>query len=154
MFDVGVVSALGVWVAGVAWRAVWGKAPGHPVRFAVAAAVSAVIHLGFHAAATAAPSIASAAALVLAGWSTFGLWCIWLGRGPSVGFRTGEEDDGGSAGDDYGGGGGGGGDGPHDGPPGGGDDDPPDDDGGIDWDAFERDFAAYVERGRLEPAND
>jgi hypothetical protein len=152
MFDVGVVSALGIWVVGVAWRALWGAAPGHPVRFAVVAAVSAAIHLGFHAAATASPSIATAVAFVLAGWSTFGLWCMWLGRGPTVGFRSGEEDDG-STGEDGGGGGGGGGHGPHDGPPGGGDD-PDDDDGGFDWDAFEREFAAYAEQARLEPAND
>jgi len=145
MFDVGLVVVLGLWVAGVAWRTLWGAAPSRPVRFAIVAAVSVAIHLGFHAAATAAPSIASAIALVLAGWSTFGLWCLWLGRGPSVGFRNGEDDDA----DD---GGGGGGHGPDDGPPGGAD---PTGDGGIDWDAFEREFAAYVERTRLpEPAND
>jgi hypothetical protein len=145
MFDVGLVGVLGVYVAGVARRALWGAAPARPIRFAVVAAVSAAIHLGFHTAATAAPPV-DAVALVLAGWSTFGLWCLWLARAPSPGFRHGE-DDGGE------GGWGGGGDGPGDGPPGG---DPPgggDDD--VDWDAFEHDFAAYVERSRLpEPAAD
>jgi hypothetical protein len=135
MFDVGLVGVLGVYVAGVAWRALRGAAPAAPVRFPVVVAVSAAIHLGFHAAATAAPTI-DAIALVLAGWSSFGLWCVWLSRVPSVGFRQGEDDA------DEGGGGGGGpgpdGNPPEDGPPGGGT--------AVDWDAFERDFAAYVER--------
>jgi hypothetical protein len=144
MFDVGLVGVLGVYVAVVAWRALLGAPPGRPVRFAVVAAVSAAIHLGFHAAATAAPTL-DAVALVLAGWTTFGLWCVWLGRVPSHGFRQ-NEDDGGD------GGGGGGGRGPEDEPPPGG---PPDGDGGVDWEAFERDFAAYVDRERLvEPAAD
>jgi hypothetical protein len=104
--------------------------------------VSGTIHLGFHAAATAAPTV-DAVALVLAGWTTFGLWCLWLGRLPSRGFRQNEDD-----GD---GGGGGGGPGPDDEPPSGG----PPDGGGVDWDAFERDFAAYVDGTRLpEPAAD
>jgi len=152
MFGVGLVGVLAVWVVAVGWRALRGPAPERPIRFAVVAAVSATIHLGFHAAATAAPTI-DAVALVLAGWSTFGLWCLWLGRVPSAGFRQNEDDGGGSGGE--GGGGGGGGpddDRPSDGP--GGDD--------VDWDAFEREFAAYVERGRpdgdpapdLEPAAD
>jgi hypothetical protein len=145
MLGVGLVGVLAVYVAGVAWRAIWGAAPAAPVRFPVVAGVSAVIHLGFHAAATAAPTL-DAVALVLAGWSSFGLWCVWLGRVPSAGFRRphGDEDDGGEG---DGGGGGGPGDGPPDeGPPGGGT--------AIDWDAFERDFAAYVRRGRpgREPA--
>jgi hypothetical protein len=152
MFDVGLVGVLGVWVVAVAWRALRGPAPTAPIRFAVVAGVSCVIHLGFHAAATAAPTL-DAVALVLAGWTTFGMWCLWLGRVPSAGFRQ-KEDDGGSGGDG-GGGGGGPDDGgrPSDGPGPGGD--------GIDWDAFEREFAAYVERGReperergLEPATD
>jgi uncharacterized membrane protein YgcG len=153
MFAVGLVPVLALWVAGVAWRALRGPAPARPLRFAVVAAVSVVIHLGFHAAATAAPTL-DAVALVLAGWSTFGLWCLWLGRVPSAGFRQNEDDGGG----DGGGGGGGGPDdgGPSDGPGGPGGDD-------VDWDAFEREFAAYVEgserpepdpeRG-LEPAAD
>jgi hypothetical protein len=151
MFDVGLVGVLAFWVGGVAWRALLGAAPASPIRFSVVAAVSAVIHLGFHAAATAAPTI-DAIALVLTGWSTFGLWCLWLGRVPSVGFRQ-NDDEGGSGGD---GGGGGGGGGPDDGPSGRG---PrgPDSDDDIDWDAFERDFAAYVEHTRRpepEPAAD
>jgi uncharacterized membrane protein YgcG len=152
MFGVGLVGVLAVWVVAVGWRALRGPAPERPIRFAVVAAVSATIHLGFHAAATAAPTL-DAVALVLAGWSTFGLWCLWLGRVPSVGFRQ-NEDDGGSGGDGGGGGGGGPDDGsPSDGPGPGGDD--------LDWDAFEREFAAYVERFErpepergLEPAAD
>jgi hypothetical protein len=141
MFDVGLVGTLAVWVAVVAWRALLGAPPAGPVRFAVVAAVSAAVHLGFHTAATAAPSIASAIALVLAGWTTFAMWCLWLSRNPSRGFR---EDDG----DDSDGGGGRG--------PG---EDPRDPDGGpsgdVDWDAFEREFAAYVDRTRTpEPAAD
>jgi hypothetical protein len=143
MLDVGLVGVLVAWVVAVAWRALRGPAPARPLRFAVVAAVSATIHLGFHAAATAAPTI-DAVALVLAGWSTFGLWCLWLGRMPSRGFRQNEDD--GSEG------GGGGGSGPDDEPPSGG---PPEGDGGIDWDAFERDFATYVAREELaEPAAD
>ena len=148
MFDVGLIGLLGTYVTGIAWRALWGAPPTRPIRFAVAVAVSMVIHLGFHAAATAAPSIASAAALVLAGWSSFGLWCMWLGRLPSAGFREGEDDEGGG---EDGGGGRGPGDGPddHDRPPG--DDEGPD----VDWDRFEREFAAYVQRAPdPEPAAD
>jgi hypothetical protein len=153
MFDVGLVGVLGVWVIVVAWRALRGPAPTAPIRFAVVAAVSCVIHLGFHAAATAAPTL-DAVALVLAGWTTFGMWCLWLGRLPSAGFRQ-NEDDGGSGGEGGGGGGGPDDSGPEDGPGPGGD--------GVDWDAFEREFAAYVERREtpeadpergLEPAAD
>jgi hypothetical protein len=149
MLAVGLVGVLVAWVVAVGWRALRGPAPARPIRFAVVAAVSATIHLGFHAAATAAPTI-DAVALVLAGWSTFGMWCLWLGRLPSRGFRQ-SEDDGGS-GPDGGGGGGGPDDGrPGDGPGSGGDD--------VDWDAFERDFATYVEHSErpareLEPAAD
>jgi hypothetical protein len=145
MFDVGLVGTLAVYLAGVAWRALRGAPPGGPVRFAVVVAVSAVIHLGFHTAATAAPSIASAVALVLSGWTTFAMWCLWLARSPSRGFRE-AEDDGGDDGD-----GGGGGRGPGEDPPG------PDDgpSGDVDWDAFEREFAGYVNRRRTpQPAAD
>jgi hypothetical protein len=142
MFDVGLVGILGAWLVAVAWRALLGAPPARPIRFVVVAGVSGVIHLGFHAAATAAPTV-DAVALVLAGWSTFGLWCLWLGRLPSRGFRQ-NEDDGGDEG------GGGGGPGP--------DDDPPRDDGprdgGVDWPVFERDFAAYVDSRLLERAAD
>jgi hypothetical protein len=147
MFDVGLIGLLGTYVAGIAWRALWGAPPARPVRFAVAVGVSMVIHLGFHAVATAAPSIASAAALVLAGWSSFALWCLWLGRVPSPGFREGDDDDG--PGGDDGGGGRGPGDGPegHGGPAG----DGPD----VDWERLEEDFAVYVRRSRHpEPAAD
>jgi hypothetical protein len=144
MLGVGLVGVLGAYVAGVAWRALLGAPPARPIRFAVVAGVSAAIHLGFHAAATAAPTL-DAVALVLAGWSTFGLWCLWLGRLPSRGFRQNEDDSGGE-------GGGGGGPGPDDDPP---DDGPPAGDDNLDWDAFERDFAAYVHRTQLvEPAAD
>jgi len=151
MLDVGLAGVLAMWLCLVTWRALWGAPPGAPVRFWIVAAVSAVIHLGFHAAATAAPTI-DAVALVLAGWTTFGMWCLWLGRLPSRGFRQNEDES------DEGGGGGGGG--PDDGRPDdrtgprGGDDD-------VDWDVFERDFATYVERALprapergLEPAAD
>src|SRR3954447_1287697 len=155
MFDVGLVGILGVWVTGVAWRALWGAAPARPIRFAVVAAVSVAIHLGFHAAATAAPAL-DAVALVLAGWSTCGLFCLWRGRVPSAGFRPSDDDGGGSGGD---GGGGGGGSGPDDGGASDGPSAPGGDD--VDWDTFERDFAAYVDRAQrthtergLEPAAD
>lgn len=150
MFDVGLIGLLGTYVAGIAWRALWGAPPARPMRFAVAVAVSMVIHLGFHTAATAAPTIASAAALVLAGWTSFALWCMWLGRVPSAGFREGGEDDDGPGGED-GGGGGGPGDAPEDhGGPAGGDDGPD-----VDWERFEEEFAAYVHRSReAEPAAD
>jgi hypothetical protein len=149
MFDVGLIGLLGTYVAGIAWRALWGAPPTRPMRFVVAIAVSMFIHLGFHAAATAAPSIASAAALVLAGWTSFALWCMWLGRVPSARFREGGEDDDGPGGED-GGGGRGPGAGPedHGGPTG---DDGPD----VDWERFEEEFAAYVRRPRHpEPAAD
>jgi hypothetical protein len=153
MWDVGLVGVLVAWVVAVGWRALRGPAPARPIRFAVVAVVSATIHLGFHAAATAAPTL-DAVALVLAGWTTFGMWCLWLGRVPSRGFRQNEDEGGGSGGDGPGGGGGGPDDGrPSDGSGPGGDD--------VDWDAFEREFAAYVEYGRpaepergLEPAAD
>lgn len=148
MFDVGLIGVLGTYVACIAWRALWGAPPAKPMRFAVAAAIAMTVHLGFHALATAAPSIASAVALVLAGWTSFGLWCFWLGRGPSVGFRPGEDDD---ASGGEGGGGPGPDDGPHDNDPPPGDDDGPD----VDWDRFEREFETYVERSReAEPAAD
>jgi hypothetical protein len=149
MFDVGLIGLLGTYVAGIAWRALWGAPPTRPMRFAVAIAVSVVIHLGFHAAATAAPSIASAAALVLAGWTSFALWCLWLGRVPSAGFREGDDDDPSGGGGDDGGGGRGPDAGPDD------HDDPAGDGPGVDWDRFEDEFAAYVHRSReAEPATD
>ena len=91
MLDVGLVGVLAAWLGLVSWRALRGAPPARPIRFAIVAAVSAMIHLGFHAAATAAPTI-DAVALVLAGWTTFGMWCLWLGRLPSRGFRQNEDD--------------------------------------------------------------
>ena len=149
MLDVGLVGVLVVWVALVTWRALLGAPPPRPVRFVVVAAVSAVIHLGFHAAATAAPTV-DAIALVLTGWTTFAMWCLWLGRLQSRGFRP-NEDDGGSDG------GGGGGRDPEDSQPG----TPPGGDQDVDRETFEREFGAYVEGVRppdpergLEPAAD
>jgi len=135
MLAVGLVGVLAMWIGLVARRALLGAPPVGPIPFSVVAGVSVVIHLGFHAAATAAPTI-DAVALVLAGWTTFGMWCLWIGRLPSRGFRQNEDDS-----DEDGGGGGGG---PDDGRP----DDRTGPRGGddIDWDVFDREFAAYVER--------
>jgi hypothetical protein len=139
MFDVVLVCALLALVVSVALRALKGPPPHRAVSFLVIAAVSAAIHLGFHAAATAAPSMPSAAALVLAGWSNFGLWCAWLSRAPARGrWRDSDDDDPGGGG----GGGPGGGEGGGPGTPG------PAGDGGTDWDRFEREFADYVNRRR------
>src|SRR3954463_11981753 len=137
MWGVGLVGVLGVYIAGVARRTVWGPAPAAPVRFSVVAAVSVAIHLGFHAAATAAPTL-DAVALVLAGWATVGLWCLWRSRVPSVGFRP-KEDDGGE-----GGGGGGGGPGPDDAPPAG--DGTPGGGNAGGLGPFQRDLAAFLAR--------
>src|SRR4051794_41940229 len=111
MLDVGLVGVLVVWVTGVAGRPFRGPPPARPIRFAVVAVVSATIHLGFHAAATAAPTV-DAVALVLAGWSTFGMWCLWLGPVPRRGFPRGYGGSGGRGPGGGGGGGGGGGPGP------------------------------------------
>ena len=136
MFDAVLVSALIVLVAFAARRALKGPPPRRAVCFAGIAGVSVAIHFGFHAAATAAPSMPSAAALVLTGWTNFGLWCAWLSRAPTAKFRDDTDDD------DTGGGGGGpeNGAGPGEGGPSGA--------GDTDWDRFERDFADYVLRGR------
>lgn len=120
----------------VARRALWGRPPTRQWRFGLVALVCGCIHIGFHAAATAAPSLLSVASLVLAGWVSFSLWLTWLSRAPRP--------EGGEGGD------GGGGSGPSDGGDG-------EDDGGgpasdrepeVDWDAFEREFWPYVERER------
>ncbi len=130
---------VGVLLVALAWafrRAVRGRAPLRPVRLWVIVAVTAAIQLGFHAAATAAPSVPIVVALVFSGWSAFLLWWVWLTRAP-----TRRLDDG-SDGDARGGGpGGGGSDDDRGGPRGGGD-------GEFDWEAFERDFWPYVERTR------
>src|SRR6201989_2609765 len=84
MLAVGLAGVLGIWLGLVTWRALFGAPPAAPVRFSIVAAVSVVIHLRFHAAATAAPTI-DAVALVLAGWTTFGMWCLWLRPPPRPG---------------------------------------------------------------------
>ena len=68
MLAVGLVGVLAMWIGLVARRALLGAPPVGPIPFSVVAGVSVVIHLGFHAAATAAPTI-DAVALVLAGWT-------------------------------------------------------------------------------------
>jgi uncharacterized membrane protein YgcG len=143
MFDVGLVIGLAVLVAWVGRRAVRGAPPHAPIRFAVIAAVAAAIQLGFHAAATAAPSLPSVIALVLTGWAGFVLWMVWLSRAPAAQARDNPDDDTG------GGGGGGGGRGPDDGGSPGGDRPSGGDD--VDWDRFEREFANYVQRRRPTP---
>jgi uncharacterized membrane protein YgcG len=137
MLDAVLVGALIVLVALTARRAVSGAAPRRSIRFVAIAAVCAAIHLGFHAAATAAPSMLTAAALVLTGWTCFALWFVWLSRAPAP--RRPDDDQ--SGGDNRGGGGPGGDGGPDDGGPGG-------DGGDTDWDRFEREFADYVQRRR------
>jgi uncharacterized membrane protein YgcG len=139
MFDAVLVGALIVLVALTARRALRGTPPRRSVCFAAIVGVAAAIHLGFHVAATAAPSMPSAAALVLTGWSNFLLWCVWLSRAPAP--RLGDRPDDDESGGDGRGGGGGPGDGG--GPPYGG---PGGEDGDPEWDRFEREFADYVQR--------
>jgi hypothetical protein len=137
MFDAALVGALIVLVAVTARRAIRGSPPRRALAFAPIAAVCTAIQLGFHAAATAAPSVLSAAALVLTGWTSFGLWFVWLGRAP----RSRRPDDDEPGGDGRGGGGPGDGGRPRDSGPGSDGDDP-------EWDRFEREFADYVKRRR------
>ena len=135
MADEVVIAAIVVAALVALRRAVWGAAPRQPVRLWSAAAVALCIHIGFHTAATAAASVTSVIALVLGGWTFFALWTVWLSRAPKTSREDGDEgggDDGGSGGGD------------RDGPP---------PDGGdleldVDWDAFEREFWPYVDRGR------
>jgi hypothetical protein len=140
MTDVGLVSVLLVYAAWAARRAIRGPAPLAPIRLTRLAAGCLLIHFGFHTAATAAPTVASAIALVLTGWLTFGLWWKWTSRAPMTRRRSGPDDS-----DDGGGG-------PGDGPP---PSDPPGPSGDeVDWDAFDRQFADYVEKSeqrRLAP---
>jgi len=118
-------------------RARYGRPPSRPRRLVPSAFVALGIHIGFHAAATAAPSTSSAIAFVLAGWTTFFIWWQWVARAPeSWNFDEGED----------GGGGGGGGPGrggpqPDDSKPGG---------GGleIDWDALEREMSDFIDDDR------
>ncbi len=140
MLDAVVVVVL---LAALTWtlrRAVWGRPPARPVRLAVIVGVTAAIQLGFHAAATAAPSVPMVVALVFSGWICFILWWVWLTRAPTQRFEDGS--DGGGSG---GGPGGGGGDDDRGG-------DPPSGDGEVDWEAFEREFWPYVERQRRPAA--
>jgi hypothetical protein len=135
MFDGGVIGALVV-VEGLGLRkAVWGTPPTRQVGIGAVLVVGLLIQIGFHTAATAAPSMPSVIALVLAGWVSFILWTVWLSRAPAPRRGDGRDDDGRGSDDD--GGGGGGPDGPLPGD-GGGD--------GIDWEEFERQFWPYVER--------
>jgi hypothetical protein len=136
MSDVGLVCVLLAYAIWAARRAIHGPPPVRPIRLSRIAVGCLLIHFGFHAMATAAPSAATAIAFVLTGWTTFGLWWKWLSRAPAVP-RRGPEDP-----DDGGGG-------PSDGPP---PDDPPGPAGDdIDWDAFEREFASYVDRSPERP---
>ena len=114
-------------------RAMFGRPPSRPLRLLPAALVSLVIHIGFHAAATVAPSVATAIAFVFAGWATFIIWWKWVARAPNPwGLDEGE---------DGGGPGGGGGPGVGPAPDGGG----PGGDGlEIDWEAREREMGDFV----------
>ena len=137
MTDVGLVCMLFVYAAWAARRAIKGPPPLGPVRLSRIAIGCIAIQLGFHAAATAAPSAVSAIVFVLAGWTTFALWWKWLSRAPAAPHRSGPDEP------DEGGGG------PGDGPP---PNDPPGPSGDdVDWDAFDREFAAYVDRSGERP---
>ncbi len=113
-------------------RAMFGRPPSRPLRLLPASLVSLAIHIGFHAAATVAPSAATAIALVFAGWATFIIWWKWVARAPNPwGLDEGED----------GGGPGGGGPGLT----------PPPDPGGpggdgleIDWEEREREMSDFV----------
>ncbi len=114
-------------------RAMFGRPPSRPLRLLPASLVSLAIHIGFHAAATVAPSAATAIALVFAGWATFIIWWKWVARAPNP---WGLDD-----GEDGGGPGGGGGPGLT----------PPPDPGGpggdgleIDWEEREREMSDFV----------
>ena len=115
-------------------RAMFGSPPSRPLRLLPAALVSLVIHIGFHAAATMAPSVSTAIAFVFAGWTTFYIWWRWVARATDPwGFEEGDD----------GGGGGGGGGGPGLGP----DRDRHDPGGGgreIDWEEREREMGDFV----------
>src|SRR3712207_1893872 len=92
---------IGVLSVGLAWgrgRAVWGRPPAPPVKPGTAIVLGAVIQFGFHAAATAAPSMATVVALVLTGWITFALWSVWLARAKIRRLDDGHEGDGGGSG--------------------------------------------------------
>jgi hypothetical protein len=136
MLDEGLIGA--VMVFEMLWyrRAVFGRPPSRPMRLLPSGLISGAIHLGFHAAATAAPTAPTAIAFVLAGWTSFVLWWKWMARAPKPRWGDGEEGNGGSGG---GGGGGGSGGGPKD------DGDRPRGDAReIDWDELEREMADFL----------
>ena len=116
-------------------RAMFGRPPSRPLRLIPASLTSLAIHIGFHAAATVAPTAPTAIALVFAGWASFIIWWKWVARAPDP-WGLDEGDDGGSG---PGGGGGGPGVGPApagDGPGGGGLE--------IDWEEREREMNDFV----------
>lgn len=116
-------------------RAMFGRPPSRPLRLIPAAVVSLVIHIGFHAAATVAPSVITAIAFVFAGWTTFYIWWRWLARAPDPwGLDEGEEGGGGGG---SGGGGPGVGPGPDGHQPGGGGRE-------IDWEEREREMGDFL----------
>lgn len=119
-------------------RAVFGRPPSRPRRLLPSALVSLSIHIGFHAAATMAPTVPTAIAFVLAGWTTFIIWWKWLARAPDP-WNFGEGEDGG----DGPGGGGGSGGGPD-----GGDRDPGGGGREIDWEALEREMSDFMDGDR------
>ena len=115
-------------------RAMFGRPPSRPLGLVTASLISLTIHIGFHAAATVAPSAVSAVALVFAGWATFIIWWKWVARAPNPWGLDDGEDGGGPGG---GGGGPGIGPAPHGGGPGG--------DGlEIDWEEREREMSDFV----------
>ena len=142
MVDEGLIGALVLAGFFVYRRAIFGRPPARPLRLLPGAIVSTSIHIGFHAAATVAPSAPTAIALVLFGWASFLLWWRWMSRAPYLDWN--EDEGGGGAGGGGGSDGGGGGGGP------GGDrpDDPHSDPGGIareiDWDALEREMSDFI----------
>jgi hypothetical protein len=143
MLDEGLIGAIMVFETLSYRRAFFGRPPSRPMRLVPSGLISGSIHLGFHAAATAAPSAPTAIAFVLAGWASFLLWWKWMSRAPKP--FWGEGDDGGGGGP---GGGGGGGGGPGSGPRDGDDDRPRGDAREIDWDALEREMADYLDPQR------
>ncbi len=135
MFDAAlIIAAVAVGLWGLR-RARWGAPPSRPLRMGRVVAMGITIQIGFHALATAAPSIGTTVVLVLFGWVAFTLWSVWLSRAPTPGRGDARGDDGRGGGPDDG------------------DGDGPDSRGGdehtIDWDAFEREFWPHVDR---EPA--
>ncbi len=118
-------------------RAMFGRPPAQPLHLVPASLISLLIHIGFHAAATVAPSAATAVAFVFAGWATFIIWWKWVARAPNPWGSDEGEDGGGPSG----GGGPGVGPPPQGGGPGG--------DGlEIDWDEREREMRDFADSHR------